>query len=580
MNVLSQLVDLLWGPWTFFIILMMGLIATIATRFVQTTSLTHGLEVLRGDYDDHDDPGAISHFQALSAALSATVGLGNIGGVALAIAIGGPGALFWMWIVALLGMALKSVEITLALQYRTISEEGEPRGGSMWVIREALKNKGPAAKTLATVLATVFASTTIISTMTGGNIFQVWNVTEITAGYFGVPGWLSAAVLATLVALVVLGGIQRIGQVAALLVPFMCAVYIVCALAVLALHIEQVPETFALIIHSAFSPTEAAGAFVGSSVYYAFSMGMRRAIFSNEAGQGTAPMAHAAARTDEPAREGIVGGIGPFIDTIIICTLTAMVILITGTWNRAGIGAFDAELSIVAQDEDGRHWEVVGDWDLSAMPARERGQWEAGTPFYLIAHTDGLRDAQAGGGSRIEVSGEILPDPNDSGALTARFAPLNLRPSEWQRMPGEIVVADGAVYERYNGAEFTALGFDRAFPGFGRWLVTIASWLFAISTMISYSYYYEQGVAYFFGGKALLALRGFYVAVAAATPWVVSDVDRLIRIIDVGTGSMLWSNIPILLITGWLGIMTINNYRRRLRSGLMQPNDSQGEAQG
>ena len=308
MSGMESVSNFLWGPWTPWVLLGTGLLFTIWSRFTQYTALTHGFAVVRGKYDDPNDPGAINHFEALSAALSATVGLGNIGGVALAIGMGGPGALFWMWIVGLLGMALKSVEITLAMMYRNVDDPENPHGGAMWVVDKVLGSKGGVWVGIAKGIGIFFCITLLISSFTGGNMFQSWSVTQLTEGYFGVSKWTTGIIMAVLVGMVIIGGIKRIGSVAGKLVPFMCATYLVAAFAVLGVNIGELPAMFKLVFTSAFNPTEATGAFLGGSMGYAFMEGMKRALFSNEAGQGSAPIAHAAAKTDEPAREGIVGG--------------------------------------------------------------------------------------------------------------------------------------------------------------------------------------------------------------------------------------------------------------------------------
>ena len=570
-DLLSRAVDIIWGPWTFFILLGMGVAATIGTRFIQTTILTEGVRVARGTYDNGEHPGAISHFQALSAALSATVGLGNIGGVALAMSFGGPGALFWMWVVAVFGMALKAVEITVAVQFRDTSNPDAPRGGSMWVIRETLgRSRWPLAALAAAALGGVFAVTNVVSTFTGGNVFQVWNVSNLLRGYFGIPELVTSVGFALLVGLVVLGGIRRIGVVASRLVPFMCVVYLAAALVVLAMNVEAIPRMLRLVVSSALSPTEGAGAFLGAGMYYAFTIGMRRALFSNEAGQGTAPMVHAAARTNEPAREGIVGGLGPFIDTLVICTLTALVILTTGVWDREGEGDLRTAPTLVAHLDDATGlpvWRAEQPLDaLDNLPQRSRRAWDEGTPLYLVARSDGQRAAGHGGHDRLALHGALERDAT-TGRLVIAFTPITVDPRQWVRTPTAIHLDSLAVHERYDGAELTALAFDRAMPGYGRWLVALAAWLFALSTIISYSFYGEQGMVYLVGERGVTPFRIVYIAATAAAPLLVTDVELLLLVIDFGTGSMLWANIPILLLTGWLGVRALNSYRSRLRAG-------------
>jgi len=302
MQTLESIVGILWGPWTPWIILAAGVIFTVWTRFTQYASLTHGVNVVRGVYDRPEDPGAINHFQALSAALSGTVGLGNIGGVALAIGIGGPGALFWMWVVAIFGMALKTIEITLAMLYRNTDDPDNPHGGAMWVVDKVLGTKGPIWKIVGRVAGVFFCLTLVNSALLGANMFQAWNVAVLSETYFQIPRIASGILMAVLVGLVIIGGIKRIGQVAGRLVPFMCLLYILSALAVLAISVEEIPRLLLLVVTSAFQTTEATGAFFGGTMGFAFIQGMKRALYSNEAGQGSAPIAHDAAKTDEPAR--------------------------------------------------------------------------------------------------------------------------------------------------------------------------------------------------------------------------------------------------------------------------------------
>ena len=329
---LSTLNGILWHEYVLYAIVVTGIVFTVWSGFCQYQALAHGPSVLRGVYDDANDPGAINHFQALSAALSATVGLGNIGGVALAIALGGPGAVFWMWIIGLLGMAIKLTEVTLSMLYRNTDDPDNPHGGPMWVAHKVLAGKGWPG--LGRAVGVVFCVTLLVSTATGGNMFQAWNVGELTQEYFQVPSWITGIVLAVMVGSVIIGGIKRIGKVTATLVPVMVALYIGAGLYVLAQDVGAIPGLFVLIFQSAFSPTEASGAFIGGTAASALMFGMKRAIFSNEAGQGSSPIAHSAAKTDEPAREGIVAGLEPFIDTIVVCTFTALIILSTGIWNR------------------------------------------------------------------------------------------------------------------------------------------------------------------------------------------------------------------------------------------------------
>ncbi|MBI3171483.1 MAG: amino acid carrier protein, partial [Hydrocarboniphaga effusa] len=330
-------------------LLGVGVLFTLWSRIGQYRALTHGVALIRGQVPgiSGQGPGALSHFQALSSALSGTVGLGNVAGVSIAVGYGGPGAVFWMWMVGLVGMALKSTEVTLALLYRDVSNPDNPHGGTMWVCKRGLADLSPKLAGFGAVLGGIFAVLVLAFAITGGNMFQAWAVADTTHAYFGVPQWLSGLILATLTGAVILGGIKRIGQVAGYLVPVMCAIYIVCGLYVLIVNAAKLPDIFRLIFASAFAPAEASGAFTGAVMGTALIWGMRRALFSSESGLGTAPMAHSAVRTPEPVTEGVVAGLEPFIDTLVVCTVTALVILSSGVWNRGPAASWYAHPAVI-----------------------------------------------------------------------------------------------------------------------------------------------------------------------------------------------------------------------------------------
>ncbi|MBT4136409.1 MAG: alanine:cation symporter family protein [Candidatus Latescibacteria bacterium] len=289
----------------------------------------HSIDVIRGRYDNPDDPGEISHFKALTSALSATIGLGNIGGVAVAVGMGGPGAVFWMILTAFFGMASKLASCTLAVIYRQIHPDGRVSGGPMYYMEQGLAEKGlrPVGRTL----AVLFALLTLGGSLGGGNMFQANQTLEILGSVspvFKTYNWLVGLILAVMVAVVIIGGIKRIGNVTSRIVPFMCGLYVITCLLIIFTHIVDVPGLLVEIVAQAFNPQAAFGGFLGVMV-----QGVRRAAFSNEAGLGSAAFVHAAAKTDEPAREGMVAMIGPFIDTVIICLMTALVCMITGVYN-------------------------------------------------------------------------------------------------------------------------------------------------------------------------------------------------------------------------------------------------------
>ncbi len=320
-------VDLAWG-WPLLILLVGGgAYLTILSRFLPFFGVRHAYDIIRGKFDDPDDPGEISHFQALATALSATVGVGNIAGVAVAITQGGPGAVFWMWVTAVVGMATKFFTCTLATMYRKNDENGIPQGGPMYFIEVGL---GPRWRWM----AVFFSVCGLVGCLA---MFQSNQLAEILKASHGVEPIWTGLVSAVLVAVVVLGGIQRIGKVTVRLVPVMCVFYIAACAYLILQNLGEVPTVLGRILHDAFTGTAASGGLQGVVVSRVIGTGIKRAAFSNEAGLGTAPMAHGAAKTKEPVREGLVAMVGPFIDTIVVCSMTAFVILLSGQDSSKGI---------------------------------------------------------------------------------------------------------------------------------------------------------------------------------------------------------------------------------------------------
>ncbi|MEE2780069.1 MAG: alanine/glycine:cation symporter family protein [Myxococcota bacterium] len=303
---------------------------TFRMGFVNLRMFTHAIELVRGKYDDPDSEGEVSHFQALAAALSATVGLGNIAGVAIAVGMGGPGATFWMVLVGFLGMSAKFTEVTLGQRYRKVRPDGRLMGGAMYYLSDGLEEVGQ--KSLGKVLAVLFALLCIGGSFGGGNTFQVKQSLDQIRGLvpiFDAYPWLYGLMMSVLVGIVIIGGIRRIASVADKVVPAMCGVYVVACLYILITFASEIPAAVTLIITSAFSPEAMGGGFVGVLV-----IGVKRAVFSNEAGIGSAAIAHSAAKVTYPVQEGIVALLEPFIDTVVICTMTALVIVITGAYNN------------------------------------------------------------------------------------------------------------------------------------------------------------------------------------------------------------------------------------------------------
>lgn len=330
-SILSQLSSFIWGPVMLALLLGVGIYLTIGLKLVPWLKIGHGFSLLLSGKADKDQ-GEISPFQALMTALSATIGTGNIAGVATAIFLGGPGAVFWMWITALFGMATKYGEAVLAVKYREVDAEGRRVGGPMYYIKNGLGENWK-------WLGFLFALFGTVAAFGIGNMVQSNSVSDALHSNFGLSPTITGIVLALLVGLVILGGIKRIGDVAGKLVPIMAIAYVLGSLIIIFANFMHVGEALKLIVTSAFSSTAATGGFAGAAVWAAIRFGVARGVFSNEAGLGSAPIAHAAAQTNDPVRQGMIGMLGTFIDTLIVCTMTALVILLTGAWTSGETGA-------------------------------------------------------------------------------------------------------------------------------------------------------------------------------------------------------------------------------------------------
>ncbi len=335
--IINALGSFAWGPWMLIFLFGTGVYLTIALRGIQFNKLVYSLWLaLVKRKESTDEPGDISHFQALMTALSATVGTGNIAGVATALATGGPGALFWMWLTGLVGMATKYSEAVLAVKYREQDERGEMCGGPMYYITKGLGWKW---------LGVAFAVFAVMASFGIGNMVQANSVADAVEASFGIAPHITGLSLMLLTALVVLGGIKSIGRVTSVIVPAMIVFYVAGSLYIIANHFTEIPAALALIVQSAFTPTAASGGFAGAGVMLAIRMGVARGVFSNESGLGSAPIAAAAAQTRHPVSQALVSMTQTFIDTIIVCTMTGLVLILSGTWNS---GANGAELTTIA----------------------------------------------------------------------------------------------------------------------------------------------------------------------------------------------------------------------------------------
>ncbi len=501
-------------PFMVMILLGIGFYLTLRLGFVQISRLGHGIAVATGKYDNPEDEGDVTHFQALTTALSATVGIGNIAGVALAIHWGGPGALFWMWVTAGLGMATKYSEVTLAQKYRVHEHEGEwagtVSGGPMYYIERGL---GPNWKWMAIFFAFILGITAFMT----GNGIQANTVADNLETQFGIAPWISGLVTSAVVAAVILGGISRIGRVTAVLAPVMALVYVAGALVIIALNAADVFPTFGLIFREAFNPTAGvAGTGVGAFLV-TLMWGVRRGLFSNEAGQGSAPIAHSAAKTDEPVSEGVVALLEPFIDTIIICTMTGLLVIMTGVWSDR----FETEITLSGGDLSYRSVQLDGgylDINSDATIRIDDG---------LHANT-GPTDPQV---SWHEVPVErLFVDEGQTQPFSGVIDPVE----------GTATGDDGQTHSSLygmaveSGAPLTMSAFRRGLAPLGDWghyIVVISVLLFAVSTAIAWSYYGDRCANYLFGARAVIPYKILFVImhfVGAVLPlgviWAMGDV--------------------------------------------------------
>jgi AGCS family alanine or glycine:cation symporter len=490
------------SQWFVFLLLGTGLFFTIYLKFPQFRYLRHSIRIVRGKFDKAGDEGDTSHFQALTTALSGTVGTGNIAGVALAIHLGGPAALFWMLVTAAVGMTTKFVEVTLSHKYREKASDGSIAGGPMYYMRKRLNIQLKNKKVIKTgkVMGAIFAVATILSSFGTGNLPQINSIANSMFETFGLNHILTGAVLAVLLAMVILGGIKRIAKVTSRLVPIMAVIYFIGAALVIAFNYQNIIPSIAAIIGDVFTGTAAVGGFLGGSIAFAFNRGVNRGLFSNEAGQGSAPIAHAAARAHEPVSEGLVALLEPFIDTIIICTLTGLVILSSGVWQEKLPNQFQETDLLVLEGQ------------YSDSDPAEKEQL-----YHFLA---GETNLPLLSGNLHVVNGIIQNQPT---VLHSRSVAEDVK--VWlnnQPFTGEIGFAGGKLVSQpgltlsglslLHSAPLTTIAFTRSWLGdYGKYIVAIGLLMFAFSTAISWSYYGGRAVTYLFGIKGVIYYRIIYV---------------------------------------------------------------------
>ncbi len=497
----------LWGPWMILFLVGTGVIYTFITGFVQVRRLGESLRLIfspAGRETRPDQTGDISPFAALMTALAATVGNGNIAGVATAIATGGPGAPFWMWVTGFVGMATKYGEGFLGVRFRRVLPNGSVAGGPMYYCRDGIRHRG-----LARVLGATFAVCGGLTALIGtGNMAQSNSMALAFNDQFGVPYWASAVILVFLTGLVIIGGIKRIGAVAERLVPTMIFFYLLGAAAILTYHFADIPAAFVLIFRSAFSAEAAGGALIGTSVQQAIRMGVARGVLSNESGLGSAAIAQAASKSNDPSKNGLIAMTGTFIDTIVVNTLTTLCIVLTGFWAYTDGAQGRIELAQVGP----------------AKAAELRLPAAQGLELFAMSETSRLHAAGLRNGDVLfalndkairtqeEFRNDLLALPQDEPFRVTVYRAGQALEFTGTSFAG--TTADLPVMPRLTSTALTANAFDSVVP-LGGYIIALASFLFGYSTLLGWSYYGEVCWEYIFGIRVIMPYRYIFLALLA-----------------------------------------------------------------
>ena len=485
------------SPWFVYLLLGTGLFFTLYLKFPQVRYFRHAFDMVRGKYDEVGAKGDTTHFRALTTALSGTVGTGNIAGVALAIHLGGPAALFWMLVTAAVGMTTKFVEVTLSHKYREFTADGSAAGGPMYYMKNRLNMKW---------MAVLFALATIISSFGTGNMPQINSISNSMDTAFGIHPAVTGLVLSVLLAMIILGGIKRIAAVTSKLVPLMAVVYFFGALSVIFYNAENIVPSITAIASGIFTGSSATGGFLGATLAYAINRGVNRGLFSNEAGQGSAPIAHAAAKADHPVSEGMVAILEPFIDTIIICTLTGLVLLSSGVWMEKHQNDFQRADIIIL---DGR-------WDDTDEAQR--------TQLSRFLNPGQESDVATFDGTLNVMDGRIAGNVTLMHARSLAEDVMVRDTTTGSAYSGDLLVENGRIFQAdgnigfdgrslVHSAPLTTIAFSRGFLGdLGSYIIPISLLMFAFSTAIAWSYYGDRAVTFLWGVEYVRYYRMVYVA--------------------------------------------------------------------
>jgi len=575
-NILSALESLIWEtsianlfwenaadapvvlqfPFIVMLLLGTGLFLTVRLKFMPIWGIPKGFGMLWKGRKSESEDGEVTPFAALATALSSTVGTGNIAGVATAIAIGGPGAIFWMWMTALVGMATKYSESLLAVRYREVDANGTYKGGPMYYIKNGL---GPKWKWL----AILFCIGALGSAAGAGNMAQGNSIAEVMRTSFGIPNIVTGLIMAGAAFAIIIGGIKSIGRVASKLVPFMGISYVLIAIVILALNIDGVPAAFGSIFDNAFSGRAAAGGFIGATIAQAIAFGVNRGLFSNEAGQGSAPIAHAAAQTKDPVQQATIAMLGTFIDTIVICTMTALIILSVGGNYKYSAAATQmkfcnaANISVV--NADGKQATLNFSSDDIALAKYKLADFEG---LAADAQTEQLNKRQEAT-TKLEQCQSAAPEgfvfDERAFAAMSDFAKLD---------------TDYAWKSDSESSSITAAAFEAGIP-FGKYFIAISLLIFAFTTILGWSYYGERSIAYLAGEKSVLPFRVIWCLIVFAG--AVLPVQAVWTIGGIGNGLMATPNlIAVLLLSGIVVSMSRGGkYKRKI-----EPHDESAHARG
>ena len=539
-DIFNSINDFVWGPVMLVLLLGVGLFLMMRLNFMPLRKIGMAFVLLwKGRVSGHGHSGELSPFRALMTALAATIGTGNIAGVATAIYLGGPGAVFWMWCTALVGMATKFTEVTLAVTYREVTPDGSYVGGPMYYIRKGLGEKWK-------WMALAFAFFGCIAGFGIGNTVQVNSIADVMQSSFGVAHIWTAIILFVIVGMVLVGGVKRIGTVAGKVVPGMALFYIIASVICMIIKIDQVPLAFASIFTEAFNPSSVGGGIAGGSILLAMRFGIARGVFSNEAGMGSSPIAHATAITNNPVRQGIIGMLGTFLDTIVVCSMTAIVILISGLWAPAPTVDV-AKLDAYVQAHKSEVVNSAGQFD----PERAVQMLVAGQRDFLSANAELRRD------NLLKFIQDNSATLASNGALASAPLAEGLNVGWFEHNKNNTKSESPLVAKE--GAALTSAAFAMCLPGeSGHIVVAIALALFAFTTILGWCVYSERCAVYLFGHRALKPFRLIYTLVVPVGALV--QLKTVWNMADAFTALMIIPNIVALVLLSPIVIKKARDY--------------------